>query len=128
VGVSDHQPTDPGSRAAQVLALFGLRLSWCHSTRLKQPLPRLFDQEPVSGRAPDVVLAFVLDDFRVFFLVVQARVEGLGLPGRVEVPGQLPGLKDLPDLGGEGGDFRPEVGVRLGRFEDDLARRFRIAC
>jgi hypothetical protein len=59
-----------------------------------------------------------LDFLGVFILVVEARVERLGLPGGLQIFGQLPVLEDRLDLSDERRDLGPEVGVGLGGFEE----------
>jgi hypothetical protein len=48
----------------------------------------------------------------------QFRIERLRLPSRFQVSGQLPALEDALDLGNEGWNFRSELGIGLGGFEE----------
>jgi hypothetical protein len=53
------------------------------------------------GRAPDVLLALHLHVLGIVVLIVKVRVERLRLSCPVQFLGQLPGLEDRLDLGGE---------------------------
>ena len=85
---------------------------------LQQPSLGSFNEQQVPGRALDVFLPVHLDVLGVFILVVQGRVERLGLPGGLQVLGELPGLEDRLDLGDEDRDLRTEIGMRFRRFEE----------
>ena len=93
--------------------------------RANRPLPPATTLSPVRPRAdrrrngeahPVAHLRRIRGRFLV--LIVEAGIERLGLTCRLQILGQLPSLEDRLDLGDEGGDLGPELGVGFSGFEE----------
>ncbi len=62
----------------------------------------------------------IFDEFGVdilILIIVEPGIERVGLTSCLQIHSQLPGLEDRLDLGNEGRDFRPEVGIGFSGFE-----------
>src|SRR5207253_1782784 len=51
-------------------------------------------------------------------IIVNAWIEGLGLPGNFQILSQLPSLKDVLDFSHEGRDLGPEVRIVVSGFKE----------
>lgn len=73
------------------------------------------DQQQVGSTSTKLKLPLQLD---VVVLIVVVGVEWFGLTGSLQILSQLPGLKGRFDLGDEGWEFRPKLGMVIGCFNE----------